>query len=813
MKKIFLLFLVLIHVGIVNAQWQPTNGPEGGSITCLSTNGNSIYAGCHGLHTSTDNGNSWTQLGLANLWINCIVFDGGNIYAGTNSGIYVSGNSGASWNSIGLASVQINAIAIMGTKILAGTYGFGIYSTTTNGIIWTQLAAGLIDDYVFSLTMSGNNIYAGTMDGIYVSHNNGINWAVSGLSNIWTTAISVSGTNIYAASHDTSGVFISTDNGVTWDSINNGLSNKMVNALAVDGTNIYAGTYGGVFLSTDNGANWITLNIGLTNTSIQALMIYGTNVFAGTNNGGVFRSSNNGQYWHSVNTGLPYSGVKTLISDSLGIYAGTSNGIHFTADSGATWTHLDTGLVNNNVSCLAKCGSNIFVGTYNDGIYLSTDNGLSWSATNTGLTDSTIDALAISGSNIFASTQSDGVFLSTNNGASWSPVNAGLPGNVQICALAISNSNIFASSCFYHQIYFSNNNGMSWTTLNTNLPSTVGQLVADGTNTYACTSNGIYVSTNNCASWSVIGPMGTNVQSFIISGTNILVSSNNHEVFITTNNGSSWAQVNSGLPADAYINDFTSVGTDVYAATNADGVWKISLGDVLVIDAGYDHTIYCGDSTHLHCSVVYPGSHPLTYTWSPASDLNSSNVTNPITHPMINNTTFHVTVTDGYHLATDSVTIYVNPLATPHISNNLNIFTSSYQNGNQWYRNDTLIPGATNQTYYGCWGKYYDIVYWNGCISDTSNIIYYGPAAINETYIVNGISVYPNPVICTIIIQIPLQSTNSELSIMNIQGQLLLKQALTQGKAVINVTGFAKGMYFVKVSGDRGVAVKKFLKN
>jgi len=75
------------------------------------------------------------------------------------------------------------------------------------------------------------------------------------------------------------------------------------------------------------------------------------------------------------------------------------------------------------------------------------------------------------------------------------------------------------------------------------------------------------------------------------------------------------------------------------------------------------------------------------------------------------------------------------------------------------------------------------------------------------------LNIFPNPASSTITISTPLQSTNAELSIMNIQGQLLLKQALMQGKAVVDVSGFAKGMYFVKVSGDKGVAVKKFLKN
>ena len=117
--------------------------------------------------------------------------------------------------------------------------------------------------------------------------------------------------------------------------------------------NLFAGiANGGVYLSTDEGANWVTVNNGLTNTNIAALAVIDTIIFAGTNGGGVFFSSDNGTNWFQTNTGLGSSLIRTLVIDSENIYAGTSNGVYFSSNYGANW--IDAGLADTNViSCLS----------------------------------------------------------------------------------------------------------------------------------------------------------------------------------------------------------------------------------------------------------------------------------------------------------------------------------------------------------------------------------------------------------------------------------------------------------------------------
>ncbi|HMD69146.1 MAG TPA: T9SS type A sorting domain-containing protein, partial [Chitinivibrionales bacterium] len=80
--------------------------------------------------------------------------------------------------------------------------------------------------------------------------------------------------------------------GTSWAAVNSGLTNTniAVQSLAVSGSNIFAATfYSGVFLSTNNGTSWNAVNTGLpANTGVYSLAVSGSNIFAGTWGGGVW---------------------------------------------------------------------------------------------------------------------------------------------------------------------------------------------------------------------------------------------------------------------------------------------------------------------------------------------------------------------------------------------------------------------------------------------------------------------------------------------------------------------------------------------
>jgi hypothetical protein len=66
----------------------------------------------------------------------------------------------------------------------------------------------------------------------------------------------------------------------------NGPYGGTVWSFAVSGTNLFVSTYGGgVFLSTNNGKSWNEVNEGLTNLNVHCFAVSGINIFAGTSGG------------------------------------------------------------------------------------------------------------------------------------------------------------------------------------------------------------------------------------------------------------------------------------------------------------------------------------------------------------------------------------------------------------------------------------------------------------------------------------------------------------------------------------------------
>jgi len=254
-------------------------------------------------------------------------------------------------------------------------------------------------------------------------------------------SLTVSGTNLFAGT-DVDGIFLTTNNGTNWATVNSGLDQR-VHSIVVSGTNLFAGTLGGVFRSTNNGTSWTAVNSGLTSLSIYPLAVNGTNLFAGTSNSGVFLSTNSGTSWTAVNSGLTNLEVNALAVSGTNTFAGTNGGVFLSTNNGTSWTAVNSGLTNSLANAFAVSGINLFVGTFGGGVFLSTNNGTSWTAVNSGLTSlQHLSLFAVDAANILAGTYDGGVFLSTNNGTSWTAVNSGLT-NLGVLSLNVSGTSLF----------------------------------------------------------------------------------------------------------------------------------------------------------------------------------------------------------------------------------------------------------------------------------------------------------------------------------------------------------------------------------
>ena len=95
-----------------------------------------------------------------------MIVNGTNIIAGTAMGSYfVSTNNGESWLGVSLAQPAPAALAACNGDLFAGTFGHGVLRSTDNGITWTEFNIGLANLNVQTLAISGTNIFAGTFGG------------------------------------------------------------------------------------------------------------------------------------------------------------------------------------------------------------------------------------------------------------------------------------------------------------------------------------------------------------------------------------------------------------------------------------------------------------------------------------------------------------------------------------------------------------------------------------------------------------------------------------------------------------------------
>ena len=175
----------------------------------------------------------------------------------------------------------------------------------------------------------------------------------------------------------------------------------------------------------------------------------------------------------------------------------------------------------------------------------------------------------------------------------------------------------------------------------------------------------------------------------------------------------------------------------------------------------------------------------------------------------------------GNGTASPAYTIVVTPKpATPVITEDLGILTSSATTGNQWYFNGSLILNATDQVYDAIAtgnGDYYVIVTINGCSSDQSNIVNITNIGVND--LTNGtFSIYPipNEGRFTVSIVSPSQETFT-ISVYNNIGMKVYEvhNIVVNGTLdkVIDLKPIAPGIYSVVLQSSKIHVEKKILIN
>ena len=162
--------------------------------------------------------------------------------------------------------------------------------------------------------------------------------------------------------------------------------------------------------------------------------------------------------------------------------------------------------------------------------------------------------------------------------------------------------------------------------------------------------------------------------------------------------------------------------------------------------------------------------------------------------------------------------VFVTPLpATPVITQHGDTLTSSAINGNQWYLNGVIIPGATNQQHIAVYkGNYTVVVTLSDCSSGVSNSILVLPVSVNDFEVSQSVEVYPNPNHGQFNIEITsAEMVELNIEIFNTAGTLLWKQenVTIHGTQIlpVNMGIVPDGVYMVTLRNAQTNMVKRIV--
>jgi len=355
----------------------------------MITDGSKILAATTlGVYSSIDNGMNWTKLdyiGLVHNRIRALAKCNGKLFAATEyGGVYVSDDEAKKWTRVnnGYTAFNITSVKVSGPNLFAGTYGGDVFLSKDDGQNWKKVMSagdfGLLNFVIRDIEVSNVGLYVAATDlsqsAIFFSSSAGNTWTklTSFPSIPQIFSIVISGSNIFAATYQ--GIFYSNDNCQSWKDLSYDLTRGPYLDVALSGTDIFTAGHNDVSISSNNGKSWTNANSGITTPWINTFLVVDTTVFAGTWGRGIFRYSKQNAKWEEINTGITSLFVYAFTNSGSYLFAGTGDsyegkeGVFMSINNGTNWFDIDNGLVNN-VRSLTVSDEFLYAATVYDGIW------------------------------------------------------------------------------------------------------------------------------------------------------------------------------------------------------------------------------------------------------------------------------------------------------------------------------------------------------------------------------------------------------------------------------------------------------------
>ncbi len=532
LRILLVVFVMMISMSTSAQEWVNTWGPEGGAILEVIEHGNKLYG-----------------------------------RTGTN--VYFSENGGANWSLFGGDSLlNITPGSLKSTS-------FGIHFTST-----ATKVSSIYDDTTIVASAEGfgqfefpttiatvkDTLYAVAGANLYKSIDGAGSWSVVATVGFGDLVFGA-GDNVYTAS-TLSGIQVSKDGGITFQSFGPELSFELLTSLVQMGDKIVFSTNQGVWAknSSDEWEKTFTETGSFASLANIDGNVYGLNGSAVVVDGevvstaDVYVSADTGKTWTKIEieseTRPQYGDHNKVVAVGGKLYATAiqkSNPV-VSDDGGLTWTELgSSGLKNQAIRGIFPIDDDIYV-TTNDGV----------------------------GTGQFGR----GVFKSSDNGENWDevPINVGEAHNGSFYTIRKNGTDLYA--CSYAGLFISSDGGATWNVLEgteewyiSDIHFTDNAWIMAGGDGFSR----VWTSIDSGANWEVHYQGIGAVFEKIHEGENgIVIGSNTALIASSQDNGANWhfAVADSGLSlfGGGYY-DVVSLDSAFYSLpSNEDNIYKSTSG-------------------------------------------------------------------------------------------------------------------------------------------------------------------------------------------------------------------------------------------